>query len=477
MPRSSLLRSGAFRFAILIAAIFATGTSFLLVQLERSVNGYATEVANDSVAAEVAVLRNEDRVAGRAQLIQSITLREQTVREHQIRYLLVDRQAHRLAGSIPPDRARVGRYDLVLPSIDRVDQGDAPIVSLTILGVRLSDGAILAVGSDTSDLRDLRHSLGLSTLGFGIGISLLALIGGLVVGTIFLRRLDRVNHAVERIMRGSLSERLPAIGMSAEFDGLSTNLNLMLDRIENLMAGMRQVSTDIAHDLRTPLTRLRQRLEDMKGGLGGPEPVTEEQVEAAIAQTDSILAIFRALLRISSLEAGAGMQRFSAVDLSEILERVFHAYLPVAEDTHHVLSADIVPGLRVLGDGDLLSQAITNLIENALVHTPTDSHICLSVRQACEGVVMAVDDNGPGIPVEARDKVLRRFYRLDASRHSPGAGLGLALVAAIAKLHGAQLAFADNDRGLRVEMTFRDLATPGSIAPTKAIDECEVGMD
>jgi len=282
MRKLSLLRSGAFRFAILIAAIFAIGTGVLLAQVEQSVNRYATEVASDSVAAELAVLQGEDRTAGRAELIRSITLREQAVREHQIRYLLVDSQAHRLAGSIPAAAARVGSYDLVLPAIDHGDEGDGAAVSLMAVGVRLSDGAILVVGSDTSDLRDLRQTLGLSTMEFGIGISLLALIGGLVVGTIFLRRLDRVNHAVGRIMLGSLSERLPAIGMSAEFDELSTNLNRMLDRIEALMAGLRQVSTDIAHDLRTPLTRLRQRLEDMKGGLSAAEPVTEEQVEAAL---------------------------------------------------------------------------------------------------------------------------------------------------------------------------------------------------
>ena len=464
MRKVSLLRSGAFRFAILIAAIFAIGTGILLVAVERSVNRYATEVASDSVAAELAVLQGEDRTAGRSELIRSITMREQAVREHQIRYLLVDNQAHRLAGSIPAAEARVGSYDLVLPSIDHGDEGDGASVSLMTVGVRLRDGAILVVGSDTSDLRDLRQTLGLSTIEFGIGISLLALIGGLVVGTIFLRRLDRVNHAVGRIMQGSLSERLPAIGMSAEFDDLSMNLNLMLDRIETLMAGLRQVSTDIAHDLRTPLTRLRQRLEDMKGGLSGPEPVTEEQVEAAIAQTDSILAIFRALLRISSLEAGAGKQRFSEVDLSEILDRVFHAYLPVAEDTQHILSAEIEPAVGVQGDAELLTQAITNLIENALVHTPPGSHIGLSVRRTEGGVTMAVADDGPGIPVEERTKVLRRFYRLDASRHSPGAGLGLALVSAIAALHEAQLSLADNCPGLRVEMIFGDLADIDPIA-------------
>ena len=463
MRNASLLRSGAFRFAILIAAIFAIGTGVLLVEVERSVNRYATEVASDSVAAELAVLQGEERTAGRAELIRSITLRERAMREHQIRYLLVDSQAHRLAGSIPAATARVGSYDLVLPSIDHGDEGDGAVVSLLAVGVRLNDGAILVVGSDTSDLRDLRQTLGLSTIEFGFGISLLALIGGLVVGTIFLRRLDRVNHAVEHIMQGSLSDRLPAIGMSPEFDDLSNNLNRMLDRIENLMAGMRQVSTDIAHDLRTPLTRLRQRLEDMKGALSGAEPVTEEQVEAAIAQTDSILAIFRALLRISSLEAGAGKQRFSGVDLSEIVDRVFHAYVPVAEDSHHVLSAEIKPAVKVRGDAELLTQAITNLIENALVHTPTGSLIGLSVRQIEGGVVMTVADDGPGIPAEERGKVLRRFYRLDASRHSAGAGLGLALVSAIAALHEAQIMLVDNCPGLRVEMTFRDLAEIGPI--------------
>lgn len=464
MRKASLLRSGAFRFAILIAAIFATGTGVLLVEVERSVNRYATEVASDSVAAELAVLQGEDRTAGRAELIRSITLREQAVREHQIRYLLVDNQTRRLAGSIPAAAARVGSYDLVLPAIDHGGEGDGAAVSLMTVGVRLNDGAILVVGSDTSDLRDLRQTLGLSTIEFGIGISLLALIGGLVVGTIFLRRLDRVNHAVGRIMLGSLSERLPAIGMSAEFDDLSTNLNLMLDRIEALMVGMRQVSTDIAHDLRTPLTRLRQRLEDMKGGLSGLEPVTEEQIEAAIAQTDSILVIFRALLRISSLEAGAGKQRFAEVDLSEMLDRVFHAYLPVAEDAHHILSADIEPAVRVQGDAELLTQAVTNLIENALVHTPTGSHIGLSVKQTEDGVVMTVADDGPGIPIDERGKVLRRFYRLDASRHSPGVGLGLALVSAIATLHEAQLSLTGNCPGLRAEITFPDMADCGLVA-------------
>ena len=454
MRQTSLLRSGAFRFAVLLAVIFAIGTVVLLIEVERSVEGYATEVANDSISTEVAALRDEDRTAGRAQMIQSILRRENAVREHQLSYLLVDNKAKQLVGNLPPSQARLGWQDLTAPVIGSRDQEEGPAASLKALGVRLSDGATLVVASDTSDLKELRRSLVMSTAEFGMGISLLALIGGLVVGTLFLRRLDGVNNAIERILQGSMSERLPAIGMGGEFDVLLTNLNRMLDRIEALMSGLRQVSTDIAHDLRTPLTRLRQRLEDMKEGLGRPELISEAKIDEAIEQMDSILAIFRALLRISTLEAGVGKQRFAEVDLSEILERIFHAYRPVAEDSGHNLSADIEPALDVLGDGELLTQAITNLIENGLAHTPSGSHIRLSLARTGDGITLAVVDDGPGIPASEHEMVLRRFYRLDGSRHSPGSGLGLALVKAIAALHEARLKLSDNWPGLRAEMIF-----------------------
>lgn len=454
MGNGALLRSGAVRFAILIASIFATGSVILLVQVEQSVGRYATEVASDSVASEIALLRNEDQSAGHAQLIDSIGRREQAVREHQLRYVLINRLGRRLAGSIPPTFAHLGSYDLELPPIAGGDEGDGANSSLRAFGVRLADGAILVVASDTSELRDLRHALATSTALFGAGLSLLALIGGLVVGTVFLRRLGRVNQVVGQIMHGHLSERLPAIGMSPEFDALSANLNLMLDRIERLMRGLSQVSNDIAHDLRTPLTRLQQRLEQMKAGLSASSPVTEDQIDAAVGQTDSILAIFRALLRISSLEAGAGKRRFVEFSLSELAERVFQAYSPVAEDAEHVLSARIDPSVKAYGDPELITQAITNLIENALAHTPSGSHIGLFVEQTSTGAVVEVTDDGPGVPEGERERVLRRFYRLDASRHSIGAGLGLALVSAIVELHTAKLELSDNHPGLRAKMSF-----------------------
>ena len=454
MRSLSPLRSGAFRFALTAAGVFAVGTAALLFTADRAVTRYAGEVARDGIAAEAAVLRDEDQGSDRARTVLSVVRHENAVREHQLRYLLVDAAGRHLAGSLPASVAHVGWRDVVLPNADAGGDDGARTMSLTALGTRLKDGAVLVVAGDTADLTELRRRLGLSTAAFGGAITLLALIGGYVVGTVFLRRLERVNRSVERIMAGAFAERLPSIGMSPEFDHLSNNLNRMLGRIEALMEGMRQVSTDIAHDLRTPLTRLRQRLEAMKDG--APGAVAESQVDAALAQTDEILAVFRTLLRISALEAGAGRRRIAQVDLSALTTRLFEAYGPVAEDAAHALVADIPSDVVGRADPEMLTQAVTNLLENALIHTPAGSTISLGLERRPDGVAVVVADNGPGIPAGNRQDVLKRFYRLDGSRGTPGAGLGLALVSAVAAIHGAALRLTDNAPGLRAELFLPD---------------------
>ena len=444
------LRSGAFRFALLMAAVFAIGAAALLVVLEREVSQYAAEVARDGVAAEVAVLRDEDRSAGRAEAVRTIARRETVSREHQLRYLLVDRTGRRLAGALPASAAHLG-WRVIRIANDQIDDDNtARTLDLDALGVRLEDGATLVVASDRSDLAELRGGLVTSAAVFGGGVILCALFGGLAVGTLFLRRLAEVNRAVHRIVEGDVSRRLPAIGMSPEFDDLSAHLNRMLDRIEALMEGVRQVSTDIAHDLRTPLSRLRQRLETLRESL--PDAGSREAVDGAIGEADRILAIFAALLRISALEAGAARGRMVAASLSEIMERVFQAYLPVAEDSGHGLSADIAPGVEAAIDADMMTQAVSNLVENAVFHTPPGGTIVIGLQRAPEGIVISVADNGPGIPADERDKVLGRFYRLEGSAPTSGAGLGLAMVAAVSAIHGADLRLRDNRPGLVIEL-------------------------
>ena len=451
MPQASPFRSGAFRFALLVALIFVIGTGALLFMVERTVSHYAGEVAQDSIVTEASVLLDEDRLFGRTRTIQLVVRRENAVREHQLRFLMVDASGRYLAGSLPAAVAHVGWRTVSLPNHDTDNDDGAATMTFDTFGVQMRDGAVVVVGSDTSDLDELRAGLGLTAGGFGLVIVLLALVGGFVVGTTFLRRLDRVNQAVARIMQGRLAERLPQIGMSPEFDHLSTNLNIMLGRIEALMDGVKQVSTDIAHDLRTPLTRLRQQLEDMRDA--APTPVLTEQADRALAQIDRVLAIFHALLRISSLEAGTSRKRFAPIDLTEMIERVFRAYLPVAEDKKHELTSTIQPGVFGYGDAEMLAQAVTNLIENALFHTPPDTKITIQLDQVGEGeVTIAVADNGPGVPANEIENVVKRFYRLDSSRGSEGAGLGLSLAAAIAEAHRAEFVLADNKPGLRVEI-------------------------
>jgi len=452
MRRAEIFRSGAFRFAVLLALVFAVGSLLLLWTVESSISRYAQEAIASSLQSEAATLSSEDREGGRKDFLTAIQRHRHSAREQQFRYLLQDASGKILVDDLGGGRAGLGWGTVSIADDASWTDRESGIEQLKSLGTRLSDGSLLVIATDAYDVQELRHRLNLFTIWGGIGISLFALVGGYLIGGLFMRRLDRVNESVSRIMEGNLTERLPTIGMSPEFDVLSANLNRMLDRIGALMEGMRQVSTDIAHDLRTPLSRLRQHLEATRESASIES--YEAGVEFAITQADNILAIFRALLRIGSLEGGIGRQRFGVVDLSEIMNRVYLAYQPVAEDQGKMLIADHMLDISVQGDGELLAQMFTNLIDNALGHTPPGTQIVSSLFLANGQVVASIADNGPGIPAGEHSKVLARFYRLDRSRNMPGSGLGLALVAAIASLHEIRLRLEDNTPGLRVRLEF-----------------------
>jgi signal transduction histidine kinase len=240
------------------------------------------------------------------------------------------------------------------------------------------------------------------------------------------------------------------IGIGPEFDHLTLNLNLMIERQAAAVDGLRQVSTAIAHELRTPLSRLKQRLESMRDSEG----VSPAALDEAIGQIDGTLSTFQSLLRISMLEGGAGRQRFGPVDLTELMDRVHQVYLPVAEDSGHMLLADSLSQAIVGGDGELLAQLLTNLVENGLSHTPPGTRIWLSLRGEEQAVVLSVRDDGPGVAPEDRDKLFTKFYRAAGHGNTSGAGLGLSLVAAIADLHGAVYQILPSRPGFCVEVTF-----------------------
>jgi signal transduction histidine kinase len=264
---------------------------------------------------------------------------------------------------------------------------------------------------------------------------------------------DAITQTCERVIAGRLNERIPIRGRADEWDRLARAINEMLDRISALLENLQQVSSDVAHDLRTPLTRLRNRLEAAREKSTGIADYSAA-IAHAIDDTDQLLSMFSALLRISQIEAGTRVQTFAAVDISALLERVYQFYLPVAEDCRHPLARTLDQDLYIRGDAELLTQLFSNLVENAIRHTAPGTHIRIALQAMHGEPVACVIDDGPGVPAEDLEKVTRRFYRGSASRSAEGHGLGLALVAAIAQLHGARLQLANAMPGLRVDVAF-----------------------
>ena len=456
-------RSGAFRFACLLALAFAAGSALVLVVVERSIAHYAVDATEGGLTSEAAILAGEDREEGRASLFGAIARHRRASGAEAFRYQVIDRAGRLLVDDIGAPTVRLGWGQVAVHD----DPQDPAAETLRSLGVALPNGGTLVVATDTYDIQELRRALDRFLVVAGAVITVLALVGGYLIGALFMRRLDRVNAAIARVMVGNTAERLPPIGISREFDQLSANLNAMLDRIGALMDGLRQVTTDIAHDLRTPLGRLRQQLEQTRDARD-PERF-DASIDTAIAQTDEILAIFRALLRIGTLEGGDGRQYFAPLDLSELVGRVIAAYQPVAEDDGKTLIAAHADGLLIEGDAELLAQMMTNLVDNAIRHTPAGSTIVSRLERIDGAIVASVSDDGPGIPPHERDAVLTRFYRLDRSRNLPGAGLGMALAAAIAALHRVRLELLDNRPGLRVRLTFAQ--------PTRVVETGVAALD
>ncbi len=294
----------------------------------------------------------------------------------------------------------------------------------------------------------------------GVSVTLLlGAAGGIWLSQVFLYRVDAISRTAEAIIDGDLTQRVPLRGTGDDLDRLAETLNRMLDRMDRLLESVRQASNNIAHDLRTPLTRLGQRLEEARTQVRSADG-QQRALDAAKAEVDALLGTFAALLRIAEVEAGAQRAAFRRVDLSAVVATVAEAFAPSAEEAGYTLVAEVAPGIAVHGDRELLTQALVNLVENALRHTPPGTQVRLLLRAQAGRAVMAVEDNGPGIPEAERDQVLRRFYRLDHSRSTPGSGLGLSLVAAVAELHGAELRLEDAKPGLRVVINLSRAAQP-----------------
>lgn len=450
VPLPKLIQTSSFHLTLLYAALFSLSALILLGVIYEATSYYTTNSLDATIESDVTELKQALSENGRNRLVQLINERTQQMPNGPIFYLLEDGAGKILAGNLPPVAAKSDAFDLKMPGL--IFPGDRR-GAVHVHRVTLTSGDNLLVGADANQLAELKELI-LQSFGWCFAITLLLAIGGgAVMSSSMLRRVESINRTSRDIMEGNLSRRIPLAGSGDEFDRLAQSLNAMLDRTERSLEGMRQVSNDIAHDLRTPLTRLRHRLEFAHRK---SESVDElrSAIDGSIADTDAILDTFGALLWIAQLEGQGSKRPFVAIDLRELLSTVAEVYQSAAEQKTQRLTVNAEVGLNVLGDRQLLMQLFCNLVENAIRHSPGGAVIDIAAAARAGVAEATIADNGPGIPPEAREKVFRRFYRLESSRTTPGNGLGLSLVAAIAALHRIDLTLADNQPGLRVILRF-----------------------
>jgi signal transduction histidine kinase len=441
-----ILRSASFRLTLIYAGLFVVSAVVLFGTVYVTATAAMQNDMQAVLRTEALQLAEIHRRAGLLGLAEQITRRMNFRTRGPIYYLLQAPTRQVVVGNLPGMPPVNGVIDFVR---DNEDEPANARSKLTGYGLTLADGSFILVAQDASRLIDMQHAIEGAFASAAAVTLLLAIVGGVLLSGGFLRRIDTIGRTSRAIMEGDLTARIPVRGTNDEIDQLVLGLNAMLDRIQHLMEGLRQVSNDIAHDLRTPLGRLRQRLEEARDHAASTTEYATAADEA-IAQADTLLETFSALLRIAQIEAGAQKSGFKHVDLSALARSVGEAYLPAAEDSQHRLVLDIADSVSIDGDREMLAQMISNLVENALHHTPAGATITVAVKQAARGPSIEVADNGPGIPPEERDKVFDRFYRLDRSRTTDGSGLGLSLVKAIASLHGLSIQLEDRKPGLAV---------------------------
>ena len=438
--RLTLLYAGLFCASVLLlfGAMFWFGTGYVAEQIDKTVLNEMTEIKRSAGGQNVADLRfaialyAKDSPPG-------------------VYYLLQDSQGRVLAGNMPPITPIVGIRRWSAPE----DGGQFPLGDHAVRGRGELVGveSFFFVGPECHELHEKREmDVRAFVWGFA-GTVALALIGGTIMSIGLLRRVEAISRTSRDIVAGDLSRRMPLQGSNDEFDHLAQSLNVMLDRIQSLMDGLQQVSNDIAHDLRTPLSRLRQRLEIARRRSCSVNEL-HVALDDSIQEVDTILETFGALLRIAQIEAHTSAVGLAPFDLSGVLNDMVETYQVVSEERRQTLIGEIEAGLTINADRELLPQLFSNLIENAVRHCPQDAKISVRARRMENQVEVSVSDNGPGIPADMREQVFRRFFRLERSRTTEGTGLGLSLASAVAHLHGASITLLDNDPGLTVQMLF-----------------------
>lgn len=457
MRRISLFRTTALRLTLVHATLFSLLTAATLGYIYWSMRDQIESQVDARLRLESDVLINLYKSGAQPELMSAVRKRNQIDKYGRF-YYLSHADKGPLAGPTGwPLRITTIRTHSTVRLGDIValpDDSDRANLPVRLAETQLSDGLKLLIGYEITDEQALLDHTFVLVVSASIITLSFAVIGGVLVGHNVLRRVDSVSRTADEIMDGDLTQRVPITGRNDEFDALASRINEMLDRIEHLMHSMQQVTANIAHDLRSPLNRLRNRLE-----VTLLENREDEEyrgiMQQAIGDADTLIHTFNALLSIAKLQSGADKSQWRAVHLGELTEELTELYLPVAEESDINFSSNISSNPQITANRHLVAQALTNLLDNAIKYAGAGSTITINVSESSEGASLSVADSGPGIPPSERDRVLQQFVRLESERHTPGNGLGLSLVKAICQFHGAKLTLSDNSPGLIASMLFK----------------------
>ncbi len=446
-----VLDTSPFRIAIVYSIVFAIGAAALIYAVDFAVSRVVDGSTDNLIEAEVQGLREQMLVLSRGDFIELVEQRSQDQDVRGAVYLMVDPQLRPVAGNVPAwpkvdSKEKWFMFKVSVPFGDETREHEMRARYFALPG-----GYQMLVGHDVQERQDVKSLMMRGLIAAVVLTLLLGLGGGFWMGRRILAQAGAISAVATQIMRGDLSQRLPVRDADDEINTLAREINTMLDKIEQLTLGMRTVLDSAAHDLRTPLNRLQASAEGAMSTLT-PGSAERRVLERVTTEVDRMRSTLDALLRIALAETGTVARE--QVDLSELVGSVVELYAPVSEERGIVLESSVAAGAQVQGNRQLLAQALANLLDNAIKFTPDGGHIRVALDGSGSAPQVIVEDNGPGIPADKREIVLGRRVRLDEARNFPGSGLGLSLVAAVTKLHGAHLVLDDAGPGLKVSLKF-----------------------
>lgn len=454
-----MLRSAGIRLALGYALVFGASAALLILVLWITGTSILTRQVDSAIDADEQGLAEQWRAGGPAALFGTIQSRIRNNLDNDAIYLVLDPKGRVVAGNLdtwPDQVSQTGQvYEIDVKrngqqNVARFHRYDLP-----------ADYALL-VGREVSSRAALRTLLAEVLAWSMVLIGLLSVAGAILLRLLFRRMVSQVSQTADAISSGDLTRRVAISGRGDEFDRMAETINDMLDRVSRLMDGVRQVSNSIAHDLRTPITRARARLEDAAAHGGSTEQL-RSAIDRAVSDLDGVTNVFHALLRISEIEAGARRSAFVALDLRPLLDDLHDLYSAAAEERGLSLTLTATEDLPALVDRELIQQAMANLLDNAIKFSPPGGAVEMTGERAASGITLAVRDHGVGIPADDVARVAERFYRGETARNTPGFGLGLTLVRAVAHLHGGTLSLQNAEPGLRATLALPNASATRTI--------------